>query len=352
MPEDTVTVTAQRRNKITLPMAAWRISIDGKDLTETIDPLLVSASLRETRDKEADELKIIIKDKNGAVEIPPRGKKIKVELGWARGAGIPVGLVYKGTYKVDETSLTGVNGTIEITARSADFTGEFRTRRNHSYVNKTLGWVLSEIAARNNYKSLCDDDLAAKTLPNMVRNNVSDAVLIAELGRKYDAVATIKNDCLIFSKAAGTKTPKGKTAPTFTIDVTDIEPTSLQYNAADRGDYNGTEAQVHDRKTGKKKIVKHGHDEKSNKKAKRLKKIYHNEDDAKADCEAHTTRDKRGKMQCEFALALGRPDIFPNFGVKLTNFKNVISNQKWVVNEITTEMGANGLKSTLSLESA
>lgn len=333
-----------------LPFADWQITMDGADLTPKLNPHLECVTLRETRDKEADELTIEIIDEKGLVKLPPRGRIITLKMGWQRGNDLPIGLIDKGQFKIDEISLRGVNGKISIIARSANFAGDFRTKRNHSYIGKTLGQILGDIAARNSYELVCDAALSQIIVPNLVKTHVSDAALLMQLANRYNASGTIKNGKILFTKIGEGKTAKGTQTPIIKIDVKEIEPKSLYYHAADRDDHNGAEAQWHDKKSGQRKLVKHGHNEKDQRKPKRLKKIYHNEEHAKKACESHHAKSKRGKMNCEFDLALGRPDLFPNFNIKLENFKDIISAANWAIDTIETTMGANGLKSKLTLE--
>lgn len=332
------------------PFADWQVTMDGQDLTPKLNPHLECVTLRETRDKEADELTIEIIDEEGKIQLPPRGRIITLKMGWQRGSDLPIGLINKGQFKIDEISLRGVNGKISIIARAADFAGDFRTNRNHSYIGKTLGQILTDIAGRNSYELVCDEALSQIIAPNMVKTHISDAALLMQLAQKYSASAGIKNGKILFTKIGEGKTAKGTQTPIVKIDVKEIEPKSLYYHAADRDDNNGAEAQWHDKKTGQRKLVKYGNDNKNQKKPKRIKKIYHNEEDAKKACESHHAKSKRGKMNCEFDLALGRPDLFPNFNVKLAGFKDIINEANWAIDTIETSMGANGLKSKLTLE--
>lgn len=350
--ESNVIVSAKRKKKNALPFACWRVTINGKDLTDILDPLLFKVSLTEKTGKEADELQIEIWDKDGTVEIPPHGAKIICELGWLRGKGLPSGLVDKGTFKVDDTSVHGIKGTINIGAKSADFASDFNKRRNHSYINKTVYQILNDIGARNGLGVLCDADLGGEPVSSLVKRNASDGAVLQILGRKFDASANVKNGNIYFAKHGSAKTPKGTTIPLFEIDVTEIDPESFEYGKSERDNDNGAEAEYHDLKTGKKTKVTHGVDPKSGKKPQKVKKTYHKKEDAEKAAKAHAQKAKRKVTQCTITLPFGRPDLFPNYRVKLTNFKKPISATTWLIKEISHEMGSDGLTSTLSLESA
>ena len=78
----------------TMPIAGWQVSLDGKDLTEVFRPRLISATIEEKREDEADQLDIVVHDKDGDFGIPKPGAVLKVMMGWEQGSGIPaVGLL-------------------------------------------------------------------------------------------------------------------------------------------------------------------------------------------------------------------------------------------------------------------
>ena len=59
----------------------------------------------------------------------------------------------------------------------------------------------------------------------------------------------------------------------------------------------------------------------------------------------------RDKATMEFPLALGRPDLFPDVPVKLTDWKAEIIARDYIIEEIShTTDGAGGLTSKLKLE--
>ena len=72
---------------------AYRILVDGQDITPTIRPRLESLRLTDNRGLEADTLDITLDDTDGALALPPRGARVRLALGWV---GQP--LVDKGDY--------------------------------------------------------------------------------------------------------------------------------------------------------------------------------------------------------------------------------------------------------------
>lgn len=331
----------------TMPRAGWKVTLDGRDITAGIDPQNLSVSIGEKRGGEADQLDIVIQDREGKVAIPPAGRTLRISMGWLQGGDLPIGLIDKGSFKVDEARFSGPPDILTIRARSADFTDAFRVRRSRSFVGKTVGEVIRAIAGDNGLKASVDSGLSGKTIPALGHGAKSDAALLAALGRRFDAAATVKAGTLIFAPIGKGKTASGKALPTETI--TRQQTVSIDYARVERDAYDGTEAVWHDKATGTHKTVQAGH--KGTGKAKRIRKVHHSEADAKQAAEAEATRADRRKAEATLTLAYGRPDITPERPIALAGFKPEIDARKWVVAEATHRMdGQGGLMTDLKLE--
>lgn len=327
------------------PKAAWKVTLDGRDLTETLAPLLISMRLTEKRGEEADELTIVINDSAGAVAIPPDGAKLHVHLGWERGTGVTVGMVDKGSFIVDEVSWSGPPDQIDIRARSADLKGDFRTRKNKVWHNAPLGTVVKEIAAHHSLTPRCHADLASKVI-TAEQGNKSDMQFLRDIGRRFDATATVKAASLIFAPIGADTTATGKAIPTFTIDRRNTSSVSWKRAARDNAQ-DGAEAQWHDGKAAARQTTGSG-----GAKRKRLKKVYSSESDAKAATTAETARLKRAAASLDLDLSLGDPSLAPNMKGTTTGFKPEVDKYKWLIATAEHAMDATGLSTKLTLEVA
>ena len=333
---------------VKVPIAAWKVTLDGKDLTDTIAPRLISLTISEKRGNEADQLDIVMEDSDGLLEIPKKGAVLKVQLGWKQGTGLPIGLIDKGTYTVDEANWKGRPDTITVRARSADLIDAFRVRRERSFVGKTVQDIMEAIAGDNGLAAKVDAALGAKVIPALGPGAKSDAALLRALGKRFDAVATIKAGTLIFAPIGSGKTASGADLPTEVIERRQTDG-SGDYQRIDQNDRAGVTARWHDTATGTRKTVTV--DGGGEGKAKRLRKVYASETDAKQAAEAENSRLARQVAKMTTKLALGRPDIFPERPVTLTGFKAEIDGRKWVVAECRHTMdGRGGLHTSLTLE--
>ncbi|MGA9659000.1 MAG: phage late control D family protein [Asticcacaulis sp.] len=330
-----------------MPQAAWRATLAGKDLTDKMAPRLISLSLTEKRGNEADMLEIVLDDRDGLLDIPASGVKLRVFIGWVKGTGVPIGLIDKGEFLVDEACAAGPPDKITIRARSANLTGAFALRRERSFVDKTVADVIGTIAGDNSLIARIDPDLAAKFISALGTGAKSDSVLLKEMGKTFDAVATVKAGYLIFSKIGKGATATGKTIPVDTIDRRQTGP--FNYTRADRGQYDGVEAQYHDKDSASRHTISAGHS--GSGQLKRLRKVYASAKAAQHAVDSELSRMKRGKAKMDFSLALGRPDYFPDRPIQVTGYKNAINAHTWLIEEATHEMnGTGGLVTRLRLE--
>lgn len=330
-----------------MPIAAWRVTLDGEDLTARMAPRLISLTIAEKRGDEADQLDIVLHDADGLLEIPKSGARLRVALGWKQGTGLPKGLIDKGEFKVDEASFSGPPDIVTIRARSADLTDSFRIRKERSFVGKTVKAIVGAIAGDNGLTPKIDSTLGTKVIPALGAGAKSDAALLRALGKRFDAVSTVKAGVLIFAPIGKGATSGGTQLPTETLDRKPTE--RIEYSRVERDQHDGVEATWHDKATGTRKTLKSGHSGQG--KAKRIRKTHASEIDARQAAEAENGRMNRAKAKASYTLAYGRPDIFPERPVILTGVKAEIRNHKWIVAECNHSMdGSGGLRTTLALE--
>ncbi|MGO1068391.1 phage late control D family protein [Lysobacter sp. CA199] len=319
----------------------WRVTLDGKDLTDRMRPRLLDLSLTEARGGEADQLDMRIQDHDGALALPRRGVVLTVALGW-RGAG----LVDKGSFTVDEVEHDGPPYVLTIRARSADLTKPLRIRRERSWHGVTLGAVLRQIAGEHRLQSRIAPALAGVAIAHLDQTE-SDVALLARLGQRYDAVATIKGGCLLFAPVGSGRTASGVALPEATLTRESGDRHRFAYT--DRDQYSGVRAYWSDRDGANRKSVLIG--ESGN--AKRLRDTYANQAQAREQAEAEWARVQRGAAVLSLTLALGRPELYPEQRMRVRGFKREIDGTSWLIAKTTHTMSADtGLTTGLELESA
>ncbi|MFC0683564.1 contractile injection system protein, VgrG/Pvc8 family [Novosphingobium clariflavum] len=326
-------------------ISAVRLTLDGVDLADKIDPRFIELSLSEKRDGSADELTLTLHNADGKMALPAPGKVITLALGWASGTDVTIGLVEKGRFTVDEVEASGPPDVIRLTARSADLNGNYRKRRTQSWKDTTVGAVLGEIASRHGVSAQVHPDLASKPIAALDQHGKSDMLLVKDLGSRYDAVATWKDRKLIFMPVGSATTAGGKTLAAKTL--TKRDGWSWRFTRAQRDEYDGAEASWHDQDSGKKKTTSTG-----GTRRKRLKRSYASEADAKQAAKAEAAKRKRGGYQFEYDLAFADTALQPNQQVKLSGWNTTIDGINWLLSSIDTTSDDKGIRQRISLESA
>lgn len=325
--------------------AGIRLTLDGKDLADKVDPRLVGLRLTERRGGEADELSLTLQNADGTLALPDDGKIVTLSMGWVTGGEVTIGLVNKGRFTVDEVEAGGPPDQIVIVARSADLRGGYRKRRTQTWKDTTLGAVLDAIAARNGITAQVHPDLSGKAIATLDQNGKSDMAMVKDLGSRYDAVATWKDRKLIFMPVGSETTASGKAIPALTL--TRRDGWTWRFTRARRDENDGVEAEWHDRKAARRRKYSTGGTN-----PKRLKRTYASEADARQAAEAEAKKRRRGGYTFEYDLAFADCTLVPNRKVTLSGWGPVIDGITWLVESVETTMGNRGLFQRVVLESA
>jgi phage protein D len=317
------------------------LTVDGRDITATVDARLISLQLTEGRGDESDALTLTLDDSDGRMDIPPPGATITLMLGWLGET-----LVDKGAFEVDEIEHSGTPDTLHITARAAEMRGDLRRRAQHSYHETTLGALVQAVAARNRLMARISPALAGLALAHEDQTNESDLHFISRIARLHDATATVKKGTLIVLAIDSKTSASGQPLPEWTMTRADGD--QHRWVSAQRDSYSGARATWHDVRTGQQHEVIDG--EADN--AKNIKDTYTREQDAIWAARSERSRIERGKATFSLTLAMGRADLMAQSIVRLQGFKPKIDEPDWRIVKITHSLGDGGFTSQLEMELA
>lgn len=315
------------------PSPDFVLTVNGQDITSRVNPRLISLTLNEGREGQADTLEIRLTDHDGQMAIPSVDALVALRLGWHGQA-----LVDKGSFNVDEVEHSGSPDELTIKCSSANLKREMRQRAERSWHGTTVGAVVQDMATHNGLQAHVDPALAARAVQHLDQTNESDVHLLTRLAEQHDAVATVKNGQLLFLPVNGT--------PLTRLHIVRSLGDRHRWHTAERNTYTGTRAQWHDKQTGQKRSTVSG----AGDDAKTLKEIHATEQDAQHAAQSEQQRIERGKASFSLQLARGRPELMPQSPVTVTGFKPEIDGTDWLVKTVTHTLDGSGLVTKADME--
>ena len=359
-----------------------KLSINGKPFNTDALSRIISISLTDKSGFEADELTVSLSDHDGKLALPPKSAEITIALGY-----IETGVVDKGSYKITEVSWSGAPDTLHITAQSADTSDRFSEAKEKSWHKTSLKEIIESIAAANGYTPIIGKAYQDEKIDHIDQSNESDAAFLSRLAERYDAIATVKHGRLLFVSSGEATTASGQPLPTIRITRNSGDQYTFRYSNTES--YNAVRAYYIDKQTGKKHEVvitednydpvkktvtttkkyktkhKDGKTHKTTtkevteikqadttgKKIKTLRHTYQSPKTAATGARAAYKKLKRGAMEFDISLAVGRPDVAPESPVTLQGFKPEIDAEKWVGKETVHTLDGNGLTTAVKLQS-
>ena len=359
-----------------------KLTINGKPFNTDALSRIISISLTDKSGFEADELTVSLSDHDGKLALPPKSAEITIALGY-----IETGVVDKGSYKITEVSWSGAPDTLHITAQSADTSDRFSEAKEKSWHKTSLKEIIESIAAANGYTPIIGKAYQDEKIDHIDQSNESDAAFLSRLAERYDAIATVKHGRLLFVSSGEATTASGQPLPTIRITRNSGDQYTFRYSNTES--YNAVRAYYIDKETGKKHEVvitednydpvkktvtttkqyktkrKDGKTHKTTtkevteikqadttgKKIKTLRHTYQSPKTAATGARAVYKKLKRGAMEFDISLAVGRPDVAPESPVTLQGFKPEIDAEKWVGKETVHTLDGNGLTTAVKLQS-
>ncbi|WBV22108.1 phage late control D family protein [Pantoea piersonii] len=342
---------------------AFRLTMDGADITQKLEKRLMSLTLTDNRGFEADQLDIELDDADGQLQLPRRGVVLSLSLGWQGEALFP-----KGSYTVDEIEHSGTPDRLTLRARSADFRETLNIKREKSWHKTTAGEIVRDIAGRHKLRAVIGEGMAASDVDHLDQTNESDASFLMRLAKQCGAVACVKDGNLLFIRQGQGKTASGRALPVIALQRRDGD--GHRFTLADRDAYTGVIASwLHTREPEKKPVAKVKRRRKSTAKKKEpeakqgdyligtdenvlvLSRTYANRSNAERAANMQWERLQRGAATFSIQLAKGRADLYTEMPVKVSGFKQQIDAGEWIITTLTHSLSADsGFTTSIELE--
>ncbi|MDK1706998.1 phage late control D family protein [Serratia marcescens] len=339
------------------PRPAFDIQVAGQTVLPVNDRL-ISLTVTENRGFTADTIEIELDDTDGKLQLPRRGTQIAVAIGWQ---GEP--LVKKGLFTVDEITHQGPPDRLVITARSADFRNDFNVKREYSWHNCTVSYVVSAIAGRYNLTPGISTELANLVIDHADQTQESDISFLTRMADMLNAATTIKNGMLLFFTPGAGRSASGRVLPSITL--TRQSGDSHNFRVADRDAYTGVEAYWLDLSFGKKRKTRVTGRRKARQKSSSQQGHYLDGDEgnvyvmratfktelaAKRAAIAKWQQLKRGAAEFSMTLARGRAELYPELHANMQGFKTDIDNGDWTITRTQHTISGRGFITALEFE--
>lgn len=325
---------------------AYRITGGDKDITAALAGRLISLTITDKPGMEADEIEIAIADPDGSLPLPRRGVTLRAAIGWDSA------LVDKGAWRVDEIRHNGPQDVITIKGRSADLTGALRTHREESYHGRTLGQVLSTIAARHGLAPAVAPALAGMAIPHIDQTNESDVHFITRLAEQFGAVGTVKDGHLLFVPRGAGVTASGGKVPGLTI----VRSATVDhdFSVQDReGETTVVRARWRDYEAARTGYAQAGGDADGEGSVTTLQRVFPTRAEAQAAARAALAGIARGQHELRLQLAYGRPEVIAGQPFKVHGWRPEIDAIKWITGVVThTISGDQGYTTGIEAEQA
>ena len=350
------------------------LSIDGQAFGTQTMSRIIDVTVDDKRGFEADELTITLSDYDGALAIPSTDSLVKVWLGY-----VETGVVYKGEYKITGFEHSGAPDQLRISAVAADMAAGLTEQQEKTWRKTTLGAIVETIAKKYSYTPKVHKDLAKVSIDHMTQTNESDASFLMRLADQNDAIATIKQQHMLFMPAGQGQTLSGEDIPTVSITRQTGDQHRFTYSTADN--FNAVKAYYQPDKKGSAKqhviinadnleppkkvsaTTKTGKVSKrkvtpptpsainaDGEKTKTLRHLYASRAAAERGARAAYKKLKRGRAVFSISLAVGRPDLAPETPIEVAGFKSEIDAETWIVAKVSHSVSDGGYVSGLELE--
>lgn len=260
----------------------FKITVNGKDVTESLRPYLISIEYTDDIDDTADGLTLKFQ---GESFTPPSFKdKLKVWLGYKGN------LWYIGSFSVLKPRLEYETMHIEVTATPVNFGSGIKEKRTESFDNVTLDQILHKIAARHGLK--VKNSFPKHAYSHKSHTNTSDLEFMRRLAKELGATFAIKNDTILFRPKNGGD--QNSELPIMQIDAKQTKKLSIEI--LDKTSYGSAKASWHSTKDNKTKSVTVG----SGKPVLHVKGSFKGESDARTKAKAALEAANRGTGRGDF----------------------------------------------------
>ena len=309
---------------------AYRILADQRDITDAIRDRLLSLTLTDEAGYQSDTVSLRLDDREGRIELPRKGAKLEVSLGYEER-----GLAQMGLYIVDEIELAGPPDTLTIQAKAVDMKSNLKQHKTRAWSDTTLDEVVSTIAQEHRLKPRVEPALGAIRIPHIDQTEESDLHFLTRLGNQYDAVGKPAGPYVLFVPHGQAQSASGQATKAVSIHRT--QTSDHRVTLANRGEFRAVLAHWQDVEAGQQVTERVGDGEP----VFTLRHTYPTAEEARAAAQAKFNALTRGLATINLTLKPGDPTLAAEAKLTLSDFRRGVDGE-WIATQITHELTSSG----------
>lgn len=312
----------------------YKIEIEDNDITAKIKPYFVSLNIEDKEGDESDSFELVLAD-DGSVDLPPKGKKITVWIGYKDGETAKF-----GPYIIDYAKQSGPPDRITLMAHGADLRDQMKVKKTRHFDDTSLGDLVATIASEYGLKPKVHDEYVDIVIPYLPQDNISDFILLQKLAMQYGAVVKPDSGKLVFFKRG-----LGRINNYDSVQIEKKQCTRYQVHLPDRYRYGSVKARWYDIDAAQYKSVTVGDADP----VQVLSDVYASEPEAYHAAKAEMRLIK--KIQGKFFVTIPMvPAIRNETPARLNGFKKLINDTPWVISKVKHTISTTGAITTIEGE--
>lgn len=261
-------------------------SIDGRNVSGLVAPLLVKATVTDGTGIESDGITIELDNAGDRIDRPRKGSVIVFGGGY-RETGGPRRI---GTYTVEDAEKTGPLRRLTVIGRAGAPGDKLKEKKNRAWDGKTIKEIVSQIAGEMDLTPAVDPDLANLKIPYRAQLNESDMHMLTQIGQRLGAMPNAKDGHLIFARKGKGMSISGVAMPFVLIGPDDLHGEGAwRLRGIARAKYGTIRAHWHDAQEAIRKKVEEAGDGP----VYEIPEIFQSEDEAKAAVEGQRNNQDR-----------------------------------------------------------
>ncbi len=223
------------------------IVADGVDVTANFNDRLLELSVVDNEGMKADTVTIEVDDRDGTLEVPRKGVKLRISMGYRE-----TGLTFMGLFTVDDVELSGFPRTMRISGSSADLRDNLKSHRDHAYEGKKIRDIVGDIAKRHGLEANVGASIADFQHEFVAQTEESDLHFLTRLARTHDAIAKVANGKLLFVRRGEAMSASGGNSLAATVYGWQVQDYSASFQ--DRPGHKKSKGKHWDRKGAREEI--------------------------------------------------------------------------------------------------